>query len=131
MATQPPVTEAVRVPPSAWSTSQSSQMVRGPSALRSTTARSERPISRWISDERPSSRPAEMSRCLRSIVEYGSMLYSAVSQPPPTFWYFIHRGTSSCTVAAQMTRVLPNETRVDPVAWGAIPDWKVMGRSWS
>ena len=56
-ATQAPVIEAVRVPPSAWSTSQSMQSVRGPSASRSTAARSERPISRWISTLRPSSRP--------------------------------------------------------------------------
>ena len=35
-ATKAPVMDAVRVPPSACSTSQSSQMVRGPSASRST-----------------------------------------------------------------------------------------------
>ncbi len=37
----------------------------------STTARSERPISRWISVVRPSSRPAATSRGLRSPVEAG------------------------------------------------------------
>jgi hypothetical protein len=41
--------EAVRVPPSAWSTSQSSTTVRSPRAAISTTERMERPISRWIS----------------------------------------------------------------------------------
>ena len=44
---------AVRVPPSACSTSQSMVIWRSPSALRSTTARSERPIRRWISCVRP------------------------------------------------------------------------------
>ena len=48
-ATQPPVIEAVRVPPSAWITSQSMVIWRSPSATRSTTVRSDRPIRRWIS----------------------------------------------------------------------------------
>src|SRR5881628_1270181 len=39
-ATKPPVIAAVRVPPSAWMTSQSTMTLRGPSALRSTAARS-------------------------------------------------------------------------------------------
>ena len=62
-ATQAPVIDAVRVPPSAWSTSQSMHSVRGPSRSRSTTARSERPMSRWISTLRPSSLPLALSRC--------------------------------------------------------------------
>ena len=45
-ATQPPVIEAQRVPPSAWITSQSITICRSPNACRSTPARSERPISR-------------------------------------------------------------------------------------
>ena len=52
-ATQAPVIEAVRVPPSAWSTSQSTMICFSPSAARSVTARSERPIRRWISWVRP------------------------------------------------------------------------------
>ena len=48
-ATYPPVIDAVRVPPSACSTSQSMVMVRSPSAFMSVTARNERPIRRWIS----------------------------------------------------------------------------------
>ena len=48
-ATQPPVMAAVRVPPSAWMTSQSSTTWRSPSLERFVTARKERPISRWIS----------------------------------------------------------------------------------
>ena len=45
-ATNAPVIEAVRVPPSAWITSQSIQMVRSPSRFKSATARNDRPISR-------------------------------------------------------------------------------------
>ena len=56
-ATQAPVIAAVRVPPSAWITSQSRVIWRSPRAFRSTTARSERPISRWISWVRPDCLP--------------------------------------------------------------------------
>ncbi len=52
-AIQLPVMAAVRVPPSAWITSQSSVICFSPSATKSTTARSERPTSRWISWVRP------------------------------------------------------------------------------
>ena len=45
-ATQPPVIEATRVPPSACSTSQSTMIWRSPRAARSTTARKDRPIRR-------------------------------------------------------------------------------------
>ena len=57
-ATKAPVIAAVRVPPSAWSTSQSSEIVRSPRAVRSNTQRSERPIRRWISCVRPLCLPA-------------------------------------------------------------------------
>src|SRR5260221_526344 len=62
-------------------------MLRSPSALKSTTTRSERPISRWISTPRPSCLPREMSRALRSPVEAGSIADSAGAHPfprPPT-----------------------------------------------
>jgi hypothetical protein len=59
------------------------------------------------------------------------MEYSADNQPPGTFWSFIHRGTDSSTVAAQMTRVLPHSISVEPAAWGAMWFWKRIGRSWS
>ncbi len=65
-ATQAPVIDAVRVPPSAWITSQSTVIWRSPSATRSTAARSERPIRRWISTVRPPCLPAEASRRVRS-----------------------------------------------------------------
>jgi len=45
-ATQAPVIEAVRVPPSAWITSQSMEICRSPRAFMSVTARNERPIRR-------------------------------------------------------------------------------------
>ena len=45
-AMKPPVTEAVRVPPSASRTSQSMVMVRSPSRSSATQERSARPISR-------------------------------------------------------------------------------------
>ena len=48
-ATQSPVMEAHLVPPSATSTSQSTVRSRSPSNSRSTPARRERPMSRWIS----------------------------------------------------------------------------------
>ena len=74
---------AVRVPPSACSTSQSSTMVFSPSAFVSMTARSERPISREISWVRPPIRPLTDSRSLRVFVARGSIAYSAVTQPWP------------------------------------------------
>ena len=57
IATQPPVIDAVRVPPSACITSQSIVMVRSPSFSMSTAVRSERPINLWISKVRPDGRP--------------------------------------------------------------------------
>ncbi len=98
---------AQRVPPSAWSTSQSTYTERSPSASRSTTARSERPISRWISTPRPSGRPRLESRSLRSPVEAGSIAYSAVTQPRPR--PSSQRGTEALTEAVQITRVSPCE----------------------
>ncbi len=60
-ATHAPVIEAVRVPPSACSTSQSSVTVRSPSAERSSAARRLRPISRCISCVRPDCLPLAAS----------------------------------------------------------------------
>ena len=56
-----------------------------------------------------------MSRCFRVLVEYGSIEYSAVSQPPVTPCSFIQRGTPSSIMTPQMTRVLPMPTRTLPV----------------
>ena len=74
---------AVRVPPSACSTSQSIEICRSPSLVRSTIARSARPIRRWISWVRPEAWPTVTSRRVRSVVARGSMPYSAVTQPAP------------------------------------------------
>ena len=89
---------AVRVPPSACSTSQSTVIWRSPSAVRSVTARSERPIRRWISCVRPDCLPVAASRRVRSEVARGSMPYSAVTQPRPP--PFSHGGTVSPTLAS-------------------------------
>ena len=74
---------AHRVPPSACSTSQSSQSVRSPSASKSTTERIARPINRWISIVRPPCLPRDASRSVRAPVDAGSSEYSAVIHPRP------------------------------------------------
>ena len=102
-ATKPPVIDAVRVPPSAWMTSQSTQIVRSPSSVSRATDRSDRPIRRWISCVRPPTLPAVASRCVRVDVARGSMPYSAVTQPLPVLRR--NGGTRSSTLAVQMTRV--------------------------
>ena len=61
----------------------------------SQTARSDRPISRWISCVRPDGLPDATSRRMRSDDEPGSIEYSAVTHPLPV--PRIHRGTSSST----------------------------------
>ena len=98
---------AVRVPPSACSTSQSSEIVRSPSAARSNTQRSERPIRRWISCVRPLCLPRAASRSLRVWVARGSMPYSAVSQPSPL--PRLCGGTLSSTEAVHSTWVSPKD----------------------
>src|SRR3990172_221978 len=113
-ATKAPEMDAVLVPPSAWTTSQSVQMVRSPSLGRSITARSERPMSRWISCVRPDTFPFAASRGIRSFEERGSMLYSAVTQPVPV--PFRNGGTLSSTVAAQITLVSPTSMSTEPSA---------------
>src|SRR6266581_3954371 len=110
-ATYAPVMDTVRVPPSACNTSQSSVIVRGPSAPISTTARNERPIKRWISCVRPLTRPSR-SRELRVWVARGNILYSAVTHP----WPLPSRngGTFSSILAAHSTRVFPASINTDP-----------------
>src|SRR3990167_5691646 len=109
-ATKAPVMAAVRVPPSAWITSQSSWMVRSPSFFKSNTARSERPIRRWISCVRPLCLPLAASRSLRLWVARGSMPYSAVTQPSPL--PRLCGGTRSSTDAVHSTLVLPNSMKL-------------------
>ena len=110
-ATKEPVTAAVRVPPSAWMTSQSSQMVRSPMAAKSTTLRRERPMRRWISRLRALTRLRD-SLAERTSVERGSMAYSAVTQPSPQ--PLRKGGTFSSRVAVQRTMVSPMVIRAEP-----------------
>ena len=112
-ATKAPVIAAVRVPPSAWMTSQSTQMVRSPSLGISITARSDRPTRRWISCDRPLG-PVR-SRDVRVFVERGSMPYSAVTQPWPR--PFRNGGTLSSIEAVQSTLVCPKATSTEPSGW--------------
>ena len=62
---------AVRVPPSACSTSQSTTTWRSPSIVRSQAARNDRPMRRWISTVRPLCLPLAASRSTRSGDEPG------------------------------------------------------------
>ena len=120
---------AVRVPPSACSTSQSSTMVFSPRALVSMTERSERPISREISWVRPPILPLTDSRSERVLVARGSMAYSAVTQPRPS--PLSQRGTPAVSEAVHSTRVLPNSIRAEPSACLDQPRVMLIGRSWS
>ena len=52
----------MRVPPSAWSTSQSTMIDRSPRTIMSQTDRSDRPMRRWISWVRPEGLPSLTSR---------------------------------------------------------------------
>ena len=128
-ATQAPEMAAVRVPPSAWITSQSSEICRSPSASRSTTARRLRPISRWISCVRPDCLPDAASRRPRVWVARGSMPYSAVTQPRPL--PRSQPGRLVSTEAVQSTRVSPKLTRQLPSAWRVKPGSMTMARIWS
>jgi hypothetical protein len=83
-------------------TSQSTQIVRSVTCVRSITPRSEREINRWISIERPSTEPMR-SRDLRCSVDDGSIEYSAVSQPLPRPWR--NAGTPSSAIAVHSTFV--------------------------
>ena len=118
---------AVRVPPSAWMTSQSSEIEFSPSAERSIAARSDRPISREISCVRPPILPRTDSRSFRVRVARGSIEYSAVTQPRPL--PLRQRGTPCCTDAEQSTVVSPKLISAEPSAYFC--QWRVMltGRS--
>ena len=105
---------AVRVPPSAWITSQSSHTVRSPSSFRRTMVRIERPISRWISMVRPPTLPLDASRVERVLVARGSMPYSAVTHPLPVLRR--NGGTRSSTLAVQITFVWPTSISTEPSA---------------
>ena len=113
-AIQPPQIDAVRVPPSACSTSQSTVICVSGMRRRSVTARSDRPMSRWISCVRPDCLPRAASRSTRSGDEPGNIEYSAVTHPLPE--PFSHGGMRASTDAVQSTRVRPNSTSTEPFA---------------
>jgi hypothetical protein len=104
-------------------------MVRSPSFFRSNTARSDRPIRRWISCVRPLCLPRAASRSPRVWVARGSIPYSAVTQPSPL--PRLCGGTFSSTDAVHSTRVLPNSISTEPSAWMVKPRVMRTGRSWS
>jgi len=109
-ATKLPVTAAVLVPPSAWSTSQSMCILISPIDVKSNEDLRALPINRCISLVRP------LCRLLRGIlwfVEPGNMLYSAVIQP--LLLPLKNVGTVSLMFAVQSTLVLPVEIRADPL----------------
>jgi hypothetical protein len=137
-ATNAPVIAAVRVPPSAWSTSQS-QVTQTPGMRsRSTAARRARPMRRWISVLRLSG-----PRFRRPGVEAGSIAYSPVTQPrvaTPVARSTSHSGTLDDTLAVQSTRVAPCTMITLPSAavgkgsilvgrssWGLRPAWRGAG----
>ena len=95
-------------------------------ATRSVTARSDRPIRRWISWVRPDCFPLAASRPTRSADDPGSSEYSAVTQPLPL--PRIHGGTRSSTDAVHSTLVLPIETSTDPWANSVKSRTKLTGR---
>src|SRR5262245_10195314 len=128
-ATNEPVMAAVRVPPSAWITSQSTHSVRSPSAFMSTTALSERPIRRWISCVRPDGWPLVASRWERVLVERGSIPYSEVIQPSPL--PLRKGGTRSSTLTVHTTLVSPTSMSAEPSACLLKRGVTVTGRSWS
>ena len=106
--------DAVRVPPSAWMTSQSTQIVRSPSSVSFATERSDRPISRWISCVRPPTLPGGRLALRAREVARGSMPYSAVTQPLPELRR--NGGTRSSTLAVQITFVRPTSISTEPSA---------------
>ena len=117
------------MPPSACSTSQSRIDLALAQRVEPVTARSERPIRRWISCVRPDCLPRAASRAVRVLVERGSMPYSAVTQPLPVLRR--NGGTRSSTVAVHRTWVSPKRTRQEPSAWRAASSSRLTVRSWS
>src|SRR5699024_5371639 len=123
-----PVIAAVRVPPSAWITSQSSTKVFSPSALVSTTTRKLRPNSREISWGRPETFPRTDWRALRSPVARGNLAYSQRNQT--RFLPLSQRGTPCVKLAVHKTFVLPKLTSAEPSAWADQPVSMLTSRSW-
>ena len=96
-------------------------------ATMSLTARSERPMSRWISCVRPLCLPFAASRSTRSGDEPGSIEYSAVTQPLPV--PFIQRGTSSSIDAVHSTGCVRTSRAPSRAAISVKSRSNVIGRS--
>jgi hypothetical protein len=111
-ATMAPVIDAQRVPPSAWSTSQSMVIWRSPIASSRVTDLKLLPMSLWISWVRPDCLPVAASREPRVCVARGSIPYSAVTHPEP--FPLRNPGTFSSTLAVHRTRVNPISTSTEP-----------------
>ena len=101
------MTPAVRVPPSACSTVQSSMIWRSPSFFRSMAARRPRPIRRLISCCRPPLIPRFHG--MRVGLDGGIIAYSLVTQPWPRPCR--NEGTCSSTAALHNTHVSPIRMR--------------------
>lgn len=97
--------QAVRVPPSACKTWQSTANVCGPIRLKSIAARSDRPMSRWISVPRESVCPI-FGQGFRCGVDPGNITYSAVTHPPARR-SSNQGGNSAATDTVQSTTVFP------------------------
>ena len=114
-ATQAPVIEAVRVPPSAWITSQSTTICRSPSAGRFDDG-AQRAADQALDLLRAAGGLAgrrPRGGCA-SWVARGSIAYSAVTQPLPE--PRSHGGALSSSEAVQSTCVSPKVTRHEPSA---------------
>src|SRR5262249_13665854 len=90
------------------------------------TARSERPIKRWISSVRPLCLPRAASRAERVLVARGSIPYSAVIHPSAVF--IRCGGCFSSTEQVTNTLVLPNSTCAEPSACSDTPGTMATGR---
>ena len=127
-ATNAPVIAAHRVPPSASSTSQSMYSVRGPIASMSTTARSERPIRRWISTVRPSGRPAR--DVARPAAARGGGQHPVLRRQPPAAGRLAPRGRARRPATPCRSRACrPSTISADPSALRTKPGSICTGRS--
>ena len=111
------------MPPSAWMTSQSSQVVRSPSAAcrLCSQASSHQPLD--LQGAAALLAPDRLAGA--SGVDAGNRLYSAVTQPLPR--PRIQLGAPSWILAAQMTLVLPASMSTEPSAYSRKPGVSFIG----
>ena len=123
-ATLAPVIDAVRVPPSAVRTSQSRQRVRAPSASKSMTARSERPMRRWISGRARRARPG---RCRAVCGRRWRRGASSIGGDPAADVACHPARDASSTDAEQIRASRPSRS-ARPGRSAPTPAWNVVGR---